>query len=266
MTILTRDRVDLGYTIVYWPHWEGNPLSETQTILEQVLPGNTSIFSEENLAILKEIMYEQKYPIGTHLYWEGDASDRLFYIKSGRVKITKSTDEGKELILYMHQADDMLGQIDPFNNSRQTFSATAMEDCTVGVLQQSDLEILVWQHGELAIDFMKWMGMTHRITQAKFRDMVMYGKPGALCSTLLRLSHTYGRKQASGDVMITKKLTHSELSDMIGATRESVNRMLNDLRKKGAVDYDNGYIVIKDDIFLKNICHCESCPTSVCRV
>lgn len=241
-------------------------MSEAQSIVEQVLPGNTSVFAAENLAILKDIMYEQKFSSGTHLYWEGDAADKLFFIKSGRVKITKSTDEGKELILYMHQPDDMLGQIDPFANSRQSFSATAIEDCTVGVLQQCDLEILIWQHGELAIDFMKWMGMTHRVTQAKFRDMVMYGKPGALCSTLLRLSHTFGRRFANGDVMITKKLTHSELSDMIGATRESVNRMLNDLRKKSAVDYDNGFIVIKDNSYLQEICHCESCPRSVCRI
>ncbi|WP_438434491.1 Crp/Fnr family transcriptional regulator [Gorillibacterium sp. sgz500922] len=241
-------------------------MNDTQTNLDQVLPGNTSVFSEENFSILREIMYEQKFPIGSHLYWEGDLADKLFYLKSGRVKITKSTDEGKELILYMHQSGDMLGQIDPFHNSRQAFSATALEECTVGLLQQSDLEILIWQHGELAIDFMKWMGLTHRVTQAKFRDMVMYGKPGALCSTLLRLAHTYGRKTENGGLMITKKLTHSELSDMIGATRESVNRMLNDLRKKDAVDYDNGYIVVKNEEFLQTICHCESCPNAVCRV
>ncbi|WP_052339784.1 Crp/Fnr family transcriptional regulator [Gorillibacterium massiliense] len=241
-------------------------MNETQPSLEQVLPGNTSIFSDDNLNILKEIMYEQKVTANSHLYWEGDVADKLYYLKSGRVKITKSTDEGKELILYMHQSGDMLGQIDPFQNSRHVFSATALEDCTIGVLLQSDLEILVWQHGELAIDFMKWMGMTHRITQAKFRDMVMYGKPGALCSTLMRLSHTYGKKLENGDLLITKKLTHSELSDMIGATRESVNRMLNDLRKKEAVDYDNGYIVIKDEVYLQGICHCECCPLEICRV
>lgn len=233
---------------------------------EQILPGNTCAFSEENFSILKEIMYEQKIPAGTHLYWEGDIADKFFYLKSGRVKITKSTDEGKELILYMHQSGDMLGQMDPFQNSRHQFNAMAMEDCVVGIIQQSDLEILIWQHGELAIDFMKWMGMNHRLTQTKFRDMVMYGKPGALCSTLLRLSHTYGKPLDGDAVLITKKMTHSELSDMIGATRESVNRMLNDLRKKEAVDYDNGYIIIKDQVYLQGICHCEICPIEICRI
>ena len=79
---------------------------------------------------------------------------------------------------------------------------------------------------------MKWMGIHHRITQTKFRDLMMYGKPGALTSTLIRLSNTYGQHQADDTILINKKITHTDLSNMIGATRESVNRMLSDLRKR----------------------------------
>lgn len=53
---------------------------------------------------------------------------------------------------------------------------------------------------------------------------------------------------------------------MIGATRESVNRMLSDLRKKDAIEYDNGMIVIKDLKMPQGICHCELCPNEICRI
>ncbi|BFH61632.1 MULTISPECIES: Crp/Fnr family transcriptional regulator [Paenibacillus] len=227
--------------------------------------GNTSCFSEQNLERLMVVMKDRIIPEGSHLFWEGDYSDKLFYVKRGRIKLTKSTDEGKELILYMYQAGDMVGQADPFFSTKHSFTAEVIEESEIGVIDQKDLEVLICQHCDFAIDFMKWMGIHHRLTQTKFRDLMMYGKPGALCSTLIRLSNTYGEKH--GDtILIHKKITHTDLSNMIGATRESVNRMLSDLRKKDAVEYENGMIVIKDLEMLQDICHCELCPNEICRI
>ncbi|MGN7357566.1 Crp/Fnr family transcriptional regulator [Paenibacillus sp. SAF-054] len=227
--------------------------------------GNTSCFSDQNLDRLMVLMKERIVPEGSHLFWEGDVSDKLFYVKRGRIKLTKSTDEGKELILYMYQTGDMVGQADPFFSSKHSFTAEVLEESEIGVIDQKDLEVLICQHCDFAIDFMKWMGIHHRLTQTKFRDLMMYGKPGALCSTLIRLGNTYGEKH--GDtILIHKKITHTDLSNMIGATRESVNRMLSDLRKKDAVEYENGMIVIKDLGMLQDICHCEMCPNEICRI
>ncbi|MEC0371941.1 Crp/Fnr family transcriptional regulator [Paenibacillus chibensis] len=227
--------------------------------------GNTSCFSDQNLDRLMVIMKDRIVPEGSHLFWEGDVSDKLFYVKRGRIKLTKSTDEGKELILYMYQTGDMVGQADPFFSSKHSFTAEVLEESEIGVIDQKDLEVLICQHCDFAIDFMKWMGIHHRLTQTKFRDLMMYGKPGALCSTLIRLSNTYGEKH--GDtILIHKKITHTDLSNMIGATRESVNRMLSDLRKKDAVEYENGMIVIKNLEMLQDICHCELCPNEICRI
>ncbi|MEC0243482.1 Crp/Fnr family transcriptional regulator [Paenibacillus dokdonensis] len=227
--------------------------------------GNTSCFTEQNMDRLMVIMKERIVPEGSHLFWEGDFSDKLFYVKRGRIKLTKSTDEGKELILYMYQSGDMVGQADPFFSSKHSFTAEVLEESEIGVIDQKDLEMLICQHCDFAIDFMKWMGIHHRLTQTKFRDLMMYGKPGALCSTLIRLGNTYGEKHGDS-ILIHKKITHTDLSNMIGATRESVNRMLSDLRKKDAVEYENGMIVIKDLGMLQDICHCEMCPNEICRI
>lgn len=226
---------------------------------------NTTCFSEENFTRLKEIMYTTQAPTGTHLFWEGDEADKLFFIQSGRIKITKTSDDGRQFILYMYQEGDMFGQVDPFRQSLQVFNAEAIEDCTIGIIQQKDLEILLWQHGDLAIEFMKWMGLIHRMTQTKFRDLMMNGKNGALCSLLIRLTNSYGTPQDDG-IFINKKLTNSELGEMIGATRESVNRMLSDLRKADAVHYENGHLIVINLEYLQNICHCEHCPKDICRI
>ena len=210
-------------------------------------------------------MKDRIIPEGSHLFWEGDLSDKLYYIKRGRIKLTKSTDEGKELILYMYQTGDLVGQADLFFSTKHSFNAEILEESEVGVIEHKDLEMLICQHSEFSIDFMKWMGIHHRLTQTKFRDLMLYGKPGALCSTLIRLGNTYGEKQGN-NILINKKVTHTDLSNMIGATRESVNRMLSDLRKKDAVEYDGGLIVIKNLAMLQEICHCELCPNEICRI
>lgn len=229
-------------------------------------PCNISCFSQQNVERLMNIGKERTYPEGSRLFWEGDIFDKLFLLKSGRVKITKSTDEGKELILYMYQAGDLVGQVDPFHSTKHTFTAEVVEEAEVLLIGQRDIEILICQHCDFSIDFMKWMGIHHRLTQTKFRDLMMYGKPGALCSTLIRLSNTYGEELEDRGWLINMKITHTDLSNMIGATRESVNRILSDLRKRGVLEYDNGMIVIRELEHLQEMCHYEMCPREICRI
>lgn len=226
---------------------------------------NTICFSGDNFSKILETMYEHHVAEGSYLFWEGDAADKLYFIKKGRIKITKSTDDGKQLTLYIYQEGDLFGQMDPFGNSIHSFNAEVTEDSSVGIIQQRDLETLLWQHGDLAVEFMKWMGLMHRLTQTKFRDLMMFGKPGALCSTLIRLNNSYG-KDAGSHRIIDKKITNTDLAEMISATRESVNRMLHDLKNMEVIALDKGYIVIKDLNYLRDLCHCEDCPGSICRV
>ena len=82
---------------------------------------------------------------------------------------------------------------------------------------------------------------------------------------LIRLSNSYGAPKGDYTV-INYKINHAEMADMIGATRESVNRMLSEMKKEDAVEFQNGQIVIKDLTYLRDICHCENCPKEICRM
>jgi CRP/FNR family transcriptional regulator len=238
---------------------------ETQQSVNNTPQGIAAFFSADNFAKLQSIMYPITVKAGSHLFWENDRADRLYYVNIGMVRITKMTDEGRAFTLYLYQTGDMFGQVDPFLDSVQSFSAEAVKDSEIGVIQQKDLEVLLWQHGDLAVEFMKWMGLMRRMTETKFRDLILYGKPGALCSLLIRLSNTYGVSFGS-DTRIDLKISNTEMADMIGATRESVNRMLSEMKKENVITSCNGYIVIKDRDYLRNICHCENCPQEICRM
>lgn len=227
--------------------------------------GIQQFFSEENFERLKGIMYPKHIEKGGNLFWEGDAAEYLYFVHKGRVKVTKSADDGKEFTLYLHHKGDLIGYGDVLSESVHLLSAEALEDCDLGVIQRKDLEVLLWQHGDLAVEFMRWQGTTHMLTQTKMRDLLMFGKTGALCSLLIRLNNSYGVTHGEHR-RISIKINNTEMSDMIGATRESVNRMLSDLKKDGVIEIEDGHIIIHDLDHLREVCHCDNCPAHICRV
>lgn len=239
----------------------------------QGLPLETSVnsyqiahfLSKENFERLENIMYPQNAPEGSHIFWEGDKAEKLFYVHKGQVKITKSTEDGKELILFILQKGDFFGEFGGSGDMTYGYNGEAIKDSVVGVVQQKDMEILVYQHGDFAVEFLKFVGLLQRTTQSKFRDLMLFGKSGALASTLIRLTNSCGEKVDDG-VKLGIKLTNTDLANMIGTTRESVNRLLSSYKDEGIIGYEQGLIVIHDLSRLKSICNCPNCPPEICRI
>jgi len=171
--------------------------------------GIASVLSPDSFDKLKSIMYDKTFEKGAVLYWEGDPADKLYFIRSGLVRVTKTTEGGRSFTFHLFRDGDLFGQIDPFKDSAHVFSAEAMERTQAGVIQRKDLEVLLWQHGDFAIEFVQWMGMMNRLTQMKFRDFMTFGKPGALCSLLIRLGTSYGEPDEQG-LRVGIRLNHAE--------------------------------------------------------
>ena len=222
--------------------------------------------SEENFSRLEEIMYPQNAPEGSHLFWEGEPATKMFYVHKGEVKITKSTEDGKEFILQILQPGDFFGEFGGFDDLQYGYNGEATQDSVVGAVQIKDLEILIYQHGDFAVEFFRWIGLMQRTIQSKFRDLMLFGKNGALASTLIRLTNTCGEILPDGSIRLGIKLTNTDLANMIGTTRESVNRLLSTYKSHGVVSYDHSLIVIHDLDYLKKIVCCPNCPAEVCRI
>lgn len=238
--------------------------SAAYTIQDQM--SNTSMFSEQNLKALKNTMTVTEFKKGTSIYWEGDPSDKLYYVVKGRVKLFKSAYDGKDLVLHYFTPNDLFGEIGCFGYEEYSFTANSVTDCTIGVIPEKEVEALLAGNPGLSFEFMKWIGLMNQYTQIKMRDLLFYGKNGALASTLIRMAHGYGRKEEDG-IHYTIDLTNSDLAQLIGSTRETVNRMLQAWKNDGAIGYYHGSIVIRNLDYIKAICHCEDrCPMNICRL
>ena len=229
------------------------------------IDNNTFLFSVKSFKKITEIMDEHTFSAGSILFCEGDLANQLYFVKNGSVRLMKTTDDGKELTLYYFHDGDLIHNMDVSERNISSFSAEVLQHSVIGIVKRSDLEQLLWKNGDLAVEFIRWLSYMQRFMQLKLRDLLFHGKHGALASTLIRIANTYG--VFDGKVIrFTEKFTHAELASLIGATRETVNRMLSQFKKDELIDYHKGRIVILNLEGLKKICHCESCPLTICRL
>ena len=117
----------------------------------------------------------------------------------------------------------------------------------------------------LAVNLLKVMGAHMRKQHSKFRDLLLYGKKGALYSTLIRLANSYG-KEIDGGILISVPLTNQELSNYSATARESLNRMLSELRRADVIEYRGHFIFIKDMDYLRDAIQCENCGREICNI
>lgn len=216
--------------------------------------------------VYSTISYNKTIKKGTFLFSEGDIVNEIYVVKSGRIKIGKITDDDKELSLRMCKKDDIVGELALYTeNVKHFLHAKVFEDGEVAVIKKTDLEKILINDNDLMVEFIQIMSGLMRRDQTLFRDLILYGKKGALCSTLIRLTNSFGEKQDDG-ILLTISLTNQELADYCGTTRESVNRLLSQLRKKKVISMRNSKIMIQDLGYLKNVINCEDCPSEMCRI
>lgn len=230
--------------------------------------GITSFLTAAQFELLEAIMAPKRAKAGTVLFWEGEPGGKLIYVRSGKVMLRKTTEDGKSLILSILQAGDLIGELGGGQGIVHGYSAEVMDNAELGIIAWKDIDMLLVQHSDMALPFMNWMALNHRVTESKLRDLLLFGKPGALASTLIRMANSFGVAGEDG-IRINLKLTNTEMAEFIGTTRESVNRMLNGLKEEGTIDMQGGRIVIRDLNALKKVCgcpECPACPGNVCCI
>jgi len=227
--------------------------------------GNTDVLMgmDELLSVRHQVKELKK---DSYLFREGDAIRGVFIIRSGKIRIEKVTPNGRELTLKICGPGQLVGEVTIFSEApKYMLDARAIEDTVCLHISINDLEEALLSNARLSIAFMKWMGIDQQKTQTKFRDLLLHGKKGALYSTLIRLSNSYGVQTDKG-ILIDLVLTNQDLANFCGMTREVVNRMLNDLKKNGVLALREGKILLQDMDHLKTETNCENCPIYLCKI
>ncbi|OIJ10523.1 Crp/Fnr family transcriptional regulator [Anaerobacillus alkalilacustris] len=221
--------------------------------------------SEEEKQYLLSQGTEISVQKGNSLFFEGDRPKHIYFIKSGRVRLSKTTVDGKVLFFQLKQDNDFVGELSLYNNLKLTSNADVIKDSILVRFEREVLEDICRVNGAIALAFMKRISIHSNSLLAQFRDLIFCGKKGALYSILIRLSNAHGTACEHG-ILINKKLTSQELANYIGATRESISRILKNLTKEDVISINSKYITIKNIEYLQEHLRCESCPYVECTI
>jgi CRP/FNR family cyclic AMP-dependent transcriptional regulator len=174
------------------------------------------------------------------IFTQDDASNAVFYIKTGKIKVTTQSDQGKEAIVAILGADEFFGEGCLIGQSKRLGTASAMTECiTMRVDKAEFLRVLHDEPGMSSLFVAHILSRNARV-EADLVDQLFNNTEKRLARVLLILAN-YGK--AGPPERIIAKLTHETLSEMIGTTRSRVSHFMNKFRKLGYIDY-NGHLEV----------------------
>ncbi|GAB4069551.1 Crp/Fnr family transcriptional regulator [Angustibacter speluncae] len=200
---------------------------------------------DEAAAALLATMARVDLPRGEALFDEGDAGDRLFVITAGKIKLGRTSSDGRENLLAVLGPGEMFGELSLFDPGPRTATATAVSDAEVVGLGHADLQAFLSGRPEVARHLLQALARRLRRTNDSLADLVFSDVPGRVAKALLDLSRRFGRQTDAG-VLVAHDLTQEELAQLVGASRETVNKALADFASRGWLRLEARAVVLLD--------------------
>ena len=193
---------------------------------------------DADLRALAERTVTRSYPKQAIIVTEGDESDSLYLILSGRVKVYLADEHGKELILAIKGAGQYFGEM-VLDEQPRSASVITLEPAQFAVLSRADFRAFLLRHPEVALALIQNLIRLARGLNQNVRNLAMLDVYGRVARILLELAVEQG-----GKLVIPEKMTQKDIAARVGASREMINRILRDLTTGGYVSMEAGRITI----------------------
>lgn len=181
---------------------------------------------------LRASMSETRIGRGDVLFHEGDSGDRLYVVTDGKIKLGRTSADGRENLLAILGPGQMFGELSLFDPGPRSATATAVTPCTMMSLGHDELLRWLEDHPSVARGLLSQLAARLRKTSDVVADLVFSDVPGRVAKALLDLSRRFGRTADDG-VHVHHDLTQEELAQLVGASRETVNKALADFAMRG---------------------------------
>jgi len=192
------------------------------------------------------------YPKGATLFVEGQPARGLFVLCSGRVKLSTCSADGTTLILRISEPGEVLGLPATVTGTCYELTADVIEAGQANFIARTDFLSFLKDSGEAALRVAQQLGETYHSAIAEMRTIALSHSAGEKLARLL-LEWASNYPEEKGQVRIELTLTHEEMAQMIGSSRETVTRRLTDFRKKQLLEVTGSTLVIKNKAALESI-------------
>ena len=198
--------------------------------------------SETEAQRVARLCVERKYRKGATIFSKGDPSNALFIVKSGKVRILSLSDKGTETIVHILKEGAIFGEL-LLSEEQRAFSAVAGTDALVTVLPKGSLVELLASILTLSKNFIRLLSKRLAKVEKEFGEFGHTWSYNRLAKILLQLCEEHGKETPKG-ILISLRLTHEDLANLIGTTRETVTTQMIRFRRKGLVSSQDRYLVV----------------------
>lgn len=181
-----------------------------------------------------------------HIFFEeGQQGDRMYIVISGKVKIGRASPDRREYFVTVRGPSESFGELSVFDPGPRTSTATAISDVSVAAIEGTTLREWVADRPEVADRLLRVLARRLRRTDDLLSDLIFTDVPGRLAKQLLSLAQQFG-VQEDGAMRVTHGLTQEELGQLVGSSRETVNKALNDFSQRGWIRLEGKSVVIAE--------------------
>lgn len=180
------------------------------------------------------------------LYLPGDPSRNVYLLKKGRVKIANTAPSGKEVTFDILEPGEVFGELDAMEDAPRSTSAETLDDALICVIPRKDFDQYLAMHPTVTIKLTKLIGLRLKKIQSRVEDLVFRDVPARLAHLLSELSKTEGVADKQG-IRLKVKLTHQEMANLIGCSRETVSTTMGQFRNDGLIQMDGRTITIVNE-------------------
>lgn len=219
----------------------------TQPQCASCIAGTHSIFGsleEPQVQFLSEQKYCQHYQKGQVIFQEGARPQGLYCVNAGKVKLTYLGDDGREQIIHLAKAGDILGYRALLGDDTYSLSAVAMDDCAICFIPRTSFLELVQQNNKLSAELIRLLTAELRMTEQHLAGMAQKTVRERLAEALLLLRETYGFEP--GTQVLQVQLSREELANMVGTATETIIRLLTEMKHENIVELNGKKIHLVD--------------------
>ncbi|WP_028474714.1 Crp/Fnr family transcriptional regulator [Nocardioides alkalitolerans] len=204
-----------------------------------------SALDDEAIAALISSLAESRLRRGEVLFHEGDSGDKLYVVLEGKVKLGRTSTDGRENLLAILGPGQMFGELSLFDPGPRSATVTCVTEATFASLSHEDLQFWLEGRPVVARGLLSQLAARLRKANDVVADLVFSDVPGRVAKALIDLADRFGRTADDG-VHVHHDLTQEELAQLVGASRETVNKALADFTSRGWLRLEPRSVVIMD--------------------
>lgn len=208
--------------------------------------------SDEDLQAIFKVCHKQTFQKGNMILIEEDTGSTFFLILDGKVKISRISDDGREVILSILSDGDFFGEMAIIDGQSRSANVSSLEDTELLTISRDDFMNLLYSYPQVTINLVKELTSRLRRSDQHIKALSLKDAVGKVASAFLRLAENSGMMK-SGQVVIPNVPAQQDLANMSGTSRETISRAIKALSQDGYLNKEGNNIIIYDYERFKSI-------------